>query len=271
MKERTKLKELIDKHKYDGVLLIDIPGENPALVFKTYLAPLRRIEHKNIYAPASNDICGEHNNIIDCHSYWHGKFSYNKFPSVVHQFYPAKFTQMIELQEDFINEPEIRPRPGGVGYIIPITKMFHDYDATKNTKEPYDPNNLPRGCFELKLSSVLDRKLWYKEVKSADNKKYEFARKVFSQYGFIIDKRGQHRRIFPKAIERRNERIFKEYRKIVKERNGKERPYPIKEIQELLPTKDIYKNQSVFYSLSDDTIRRIIDKGRVVVKNRIKK
>lgn len=243
VEEKKYLEGLIRKYKFGGVLFICISKEKPVLVFKTYRAPLRREE--KIKYPAPEGLAPYVEKVVtNFFSYYDGDFFDNNMPSVIRKFYKDKFIHMIELQKDFSEDPKAKTLSDG-RLRIPYSEF-----RVRLSNEPYDPDSLPKGCFEIKLAPVLDRSLWSKEVKSKEEKqKYEYARKVFAQYGFIDDRRGRYPR---NDLERkqRNHFIVELYKEIVR-KTKKRKPLPINSIYRKLTD----------YDVSFATIRRVLKKA----------
>lgn len=254
MKEKDWLKQLISKPKCVlGVLFIAITNQKPVLVFKEYRGPLCKIEQKSQNVQGRNVVYGDR--VTSCVSYWKGEFLYNKFPSVVHQNYPSKFTQTIELQKDFSEEPKIRMSSDGHP-VIPLCKLYNDYDAVKNTKEAYNPDDLPPRCHELELAPILEGK--FEGMKSSEKEKYKSARSVFQQCDFISDGRGKGGRKVDSVRKMVKKYIIDEYKKL-----KKRKPLPIKILSRKLVdyVNTLFPNDEETaekYYYSDATIRRII-------------
>lgn len=227
-----------------GVLFISIPNKSSILVFKTYLGPLQRIKY--YYAPGTTQI--EQRESEGFVSYWKGEFTENKLPSIINQYYPVLFT-MSKLKNRVEEMPRTKPRKDGKGLIIPVRKLLYDkHDAEKNTIKPYDPNNLPKGCYEVKLDYILNPGLWPK-TENIERKRYKSVREIFKECNLIPEVRGKSKKITTEKA-RRNEAIVKLDKAIRKKK--KTRMRPIKEIQERLDLQ---------YDVSDATVRRILKKN----------
>ena len=203
---------------------------------------------------------------IRLNKYWETDFIYaltevKGFKSSIYLF-PELHIEEISEQEDSRHRHE--------NFVFYGMKWYKPQDIFKNVPLDFCLN---RESVKYFCQSVLKAhrcfKIDYNYIDLASPKQAEFKqeaiqplRNLFSKRGFIIDGRGKHRKILSEATKKRNEVIFKTYIKVIKKRSGKERPYPYKEIKKLLPTKEIYKGHSVFYNISDDTMRRVIDKGR---------
>lgn len=255
MKENIVFKKIITKDKSVpvGVLFIPIPNKPlPVLVFKTYLGSFQRIKY--YYVSGTTQLYKrERDGYI---SYWDSEFTENKFPSIVKRHYSTQFDQMIELQEDIVEAPKIQPKPGGEGYIIPISKLYNDYDAVKNTIKPYSSDKLPKGCFELKLAPILEGD--FGEMKSAEKKRYKLLRSVLQRCGFIPDERGKGKRKVDKTKKLIDKALIAEYKKM---KNKK--PLSIKRLSEKVSNyvNTLFSSDpesAEKYSYSDATIRRRI-------------
>jgi hypothetical protein len=239
----------IIQKQFDGVLFIPVKEDYFVLVFKTYHGPFRRVEKRELCIRGTDRVYKVERRTTNCLVYWNGEFFEDSLPPIVEKCYPGIFAPMLELCSEFTELPMPRPNKNGQGYIIPVSLAYRDFDYVKDTKVSYDPKVFPKGCFELKLSWLLNRQLWPLEMKSREKKRYWFGRDFLRKSGFISEMRGKNKKPSVKSNER-DAKIVEIYKGLVK-KTGIKKPYPIKRIQELLPYGPVY-------DVSCATIRRAL-------------
>jgi len=255
MKIPDVFKNIIDKDKTVtvGALFIPIPQKSPVLVFKSYLGPLQRIKY--YYAPGTTET--EQTETESFISYWKEEFIENKFPPIVDKNYPIDFIQASELKKDIEEMPKTKPRPDGEGLIIPITKLLYGrYDAVRETIKTYNPNKLPKGCFELRLSGILNPAFWPK-VKNTERGRYKLVRETFKQCGLILEPRGKNKKTDP---------VRKQLYKFLKGEYGKlkkKKPLPVSALARKVGDKanELFPNdhqKALKYYFKESTIRRVL-------------
>ena len=235
--------------KYTAALIIPIPNDNPVVVFKKEIgSPLR--EETDFQVPFDSGVDA------DCCSYWNGQDVKNGFPKIVGKHYPDSFLKTVVLKDKY--EPIHEDSVSAI--------MLGDYTGTKElaysvktTKVVYDPNKLPKGCFEVALCDAFDSRRWALLESKIQRDRAKFAKQILSQYGFIPEKRGKIKK--KDTIDEKRDKFIVQQLKSVRSRKS----LPVKIIQKrwvdrvncMFPD-DPKKAEKYYYS--DITIRRVLGK-----------